>query len=289
MRGKCALLYHCCTMRVVYVLLLGEMSGMSFEIGLAQTVHPKDGDVVGMVKRYAEQARMYGVDLLVFPEALMTPFEKTPEEYRAIAEPVGGAFSQAIAEHAKRYGIWILYTMLEEVPEGKQPYNTAVLVDDKGKIQTTYRKTHLFDTDTIQESERITPGKNLHIPTATPFGKIGIGICYDLRFPELARKAALEGCDVMIYTAAWLDGPRKADHWKSLLRARAIENEFFVVGLSRCDSGYLGRSLIVNPFGEVIEETGPIMDLVVATIDLEEVAEARAAMPVLDHVRNDLY
>lgn len=262
---------------------------MSFEIGLAQTVHPKDGDVLGMVKRYAEQARMYDVDLLVFPEALMTPFEKTPDEYCAVAEPVGGAFSQAIAEYAKRYGVWILYTMLEVSPAGKQPYNTAVLVDSTGEIQTTYRKTHLFDTDTIRESERITPGEELHTPIATPFGTIGIGICYDLRFPELARHAALEGCDVMIYTAAWLDGPRKADHWKSLLRARAIENEFFVVGLSRCDPGYLGRSLIVNPFGEVIEETGPIMDLVVATIDLEEVAEARAAMPILDHVRSDLY
>ena len=262
---------------------------MSFELGLAQTTHPKDGDVIGMVKRYAEQARMYGVDLLVFPEALMTPFEKTPEEYCAVAEPIGGAFSQAIADYAKRYSVWILYTMLEEAPDHQQPYNTAVLVDAEGVVQASYRKTHLFDTETIQESDRITPGESLFEPIETPFGTLGIGICYDLRFPELARQAALRGCDVMIYTAAWLDGPRKVDHWKALLRARAIENEFFVVGLSRCDSGYIGRSMVVNPFGDVIEEGGPIMDLIVATIDTQEVQEARSAMPILEHVRNDLY
>lgn len=262
---------------------------MSFELGLAQTTHPKDGDVVGMVKRYAEQAHIYGVDLLVFPEALMTPFEKTPEEYRAVAEPLEGSFSQAIAQYAKRYSVWILYTMLEQAPEDKQPYNTAVLVDAEGVVQATYRKTHLFDTQTIQESKRITPGESLFEPIETPFGVLGLGICYDLRFPELARRAALEGCEVMIYTAAWLDGPRKVDHWSALLKARAIENEFFVVGVSRCDPGYIGRSMVVNPYGDVIEEGGPIMDLLVTTIDTQEVQEARSAMPVLEHVRADLY
>lgn len=160
---------------------------MSFEIGLAQTVHPKDGDVVGMVKRYAEQARMYDVDLLVFPEALMTPFEKTPEEYRAIAEPVG-ELSQAIAEYAKRYGIWILYTMLEEAPEGKQPYNTAVLVDDKGKIQTTYRKTHLFVRTLFKSPSALRLERIFTYQLQHRLAKLELVICYDLRFPELARK-----------------------------------------------------------------------------------------------------
>ena len=262
---------------------------MKFELGLAQTTHPLDGDVIAMVRRYAQQARMYGVDLLVFPESLMTPFNKDPEDYRAVAEAVGGPYTTAINAIAAEYGVWMIYTMLESSEENQQPFNTALVVDDHGIIRGTYRKVHLFDTEQITESDRVAAGSELFQPLETPFGTIGLGICYDLRFPEMARIAARQGCELMIYTSAWLDGPHKVEHWRTLLQARAIENEFYVAGLSRCDPGYVGQSCIVDPWGNIIEEGGRIMELIIATIDTDEIASAREAMPILAHVRNDVY
>ena len=112
-----------------------------------------------------------------------------------------------------------------------------------------------------------------------------------MRFPEQARAAALAGADVMVYPSAWVDGPRKVDQWRTLLAARAVENEFFVAGLSRCDRAfggaerdYAGNSCVFGPLGGMIAAAeGVEEELVVCAIDPDEVARARAAMPVLDH------
>ena len=177
------------------------------------------------------------------------------------------------------------------------PYNTAVVVDDAGCKRGMYRKTHLFDTDFVKESDKVAAGAELMAPILTPFCSLGVGICYDLRFPELARAAALAGCQVLVYPAAWVDGPRKVAQWRTLLAARAIENEMFVAGLSRCDRefgsarrDYAGHSCVFGPLGEEIATAeGASPELVVADIDVDAIAAARAAMPVLAHRRTDLY
>lgn len=268
---------------------------MTFKLGLAQCCHPADGDVLKLVDTWAARAKELGVDLLVFPESLMTPFDSTADEFAAQAQPIDGPFCTGVDAIAAKYGLWIVYTANELNEQGK-PFNTAIVVDDAGSKRAVYRKVHLFDTDFVKESDKISLGSQLMQPVETPFGTIGVAICYDLRFPEQARAAAVAGADIMLYPAAWVDGPRKVDQWRTLLRARAIENEFFVAGLSRCDRAfgnagrdYAGHSCVFGPLGDELASAGLAEELLTVDIDPTEIAQARAAMPVLDHRREDVY
>lgn len=261
---------------------------MEYTLGLAQTCHPGDGDVISLVERYVKQAQCQGVDLLLFPESLMSVYEIEKEQFLREAQSLGDAFTCAIDALAREYGLWIVYTVNERNPKGN-PFNTAVIVDDQGMRRGVYRKVHLFDTDRTRESDRMDAGDKLFEPLSTPFGVIGLAICYDLRFPEVARAAAVAGCDLMIYPAAWADGSLKADQWRTLLRARAIENECFVAGVSRADKGYIGQSCIVDPQGVVVAAGGPSEALVVARINTQHIDSVRSKMPVLNHRRDDLY
>ena len=220
---------------------------MGFKLGLAQCRHPSDGDVVAMADKWANRASCEGVDFLVFPESLMTPFELSDEAFAEAAQSLDGPFCTAMDALAAKYGFWMAYTVNEcsgdcagsdALPGVSRPYNTAVTVDPTGIKRAVYRKVHLFDTDFVRESDKVTPGDELIVPVQTPFGSVGVAICYDLRFPELARAAAGAGCQVLVYASAWVDGARKVDQWRTLLAARAIENEMFVAGLSRCDRGF---------------------------------------------------
>lgn len=132
-------------------------------------------------------------------------------------------------------------------------------------------------------------GSALFDPIDTPFGRIGLSICYDLRFPEVARFAATHGCHLLINPAAWVDGLLKAEQWRTLLSARAIENEIFVAGLSRVDKGYIGQSAVFGPDGVMLASGGVREELVAARIDLSAIDGVRAAMPVLEHRRPELY
>lgn len=250
---------------------------------------------MAMVDAWAVRAKEAGVDVLVFPESLMTPFDCSADEFAEAAEPIDGPFCAGVDAIAAAHGLWIIYTANERNGEGR-PFNTAIVVDDAGEKRAVYRKVHLFDTDFVRESDKVGAGSQLLQPVETPFGRIGVAICYDLRFPEQARAAALAGADLMVYPSAWVDGPRKVDQWRTLLRARAIENELFVAGLSRCDRAfgdvrrdYAGHSCVFNPLGDEIAAAGLEEELLVADIDSAEITQARAAMPVLDHRREDVY
>ena len=264
---------------------------MAFAIGLAQCGHPLDGDVLAQVEAFAAAAAEEGVSLLAFPECLMQPRELSAEELRELAEPLDGPFARGVAETAARLGLWIAFTMSETNSAGGPPFNTAVVVDDAGEVRGTYRKCHLYDAHDVRESDRMAAGDSLGQPVCAPFATIGLGICYDLRFPELARNAALAGCDLLLYPSAWYDGPEKTAHWETLLRARAIENECFVAGVCRVGERYVGRSLVTDPLGRVLARgpRGSEEALVVCEIDLDEVARVRKAMPALDHRRPELY
>ena len=268
---------------------------MGFKLGLAQCCHPADGNVLKLVDTWAARAKAEGVDLLVFPESLMTPFDASADEFAAQAQSIDGPFCSGVDAIAAKHELWMVYTANER-GEGNRPFNTAIVVDAEGAKRAVYRKVHLFDTDFVRESDKITPGDELMQPVVTPFGTIGVAICYDLRFPEQARAAALAGADIMLYPAAWVDGPRKVDQWRALLKARAIENEFFVAGLSRCDRAfgdvardYAGHSCVYGPLGDELASAGLEEQLLIVDIDLSEIAKARAAMPVLDHRRSSVY
>ena len=260
-----------------------------FKLALAQMAHPEDGDVVTAVRTWARRAQEKGAQLLVFPECLMTPFEKTPAEFATSAQPVDGAFSQAMGEIARSNKLWMVFTLNERNPLGGAPYNTAAIIDSDGILRGSYRKTHLYAAHGLDEHEKMSPGDTLFTPIETPFCTLGLGICYDLRFPESARIAALSGCEVLLYPAAWVSGPCKTWHWSTLLAARAIENELFVAGCCRPDRNCVGHSQVVNPLGEVIAQAGEGEQLVVANIELEQMRKAREGMPCLQHRRPSLY
>ncbi len=261
---------------------------MPFRIALAHTCHPEDGDVVSLVDRTATQAKEHGADIIIFPESLMSRFETEKQRFLEEAQTISGPFTRSIDAIASMQDIWIVYTMNEANPQGDRPFNTAILTDSTGSKRTIYRKVHLFDSSSIKESERMSSSDNVPSPVETSFGSIGLGICYDLRFPEYARKQTLSGCDLLIFPAAWVDGPLKEVQWKTLLQARAIENEIFVAGVSRADKGYVGTGYVFTPNGESIAQT--VEDnLLIADIDLGEIEKMRNAIPCLDHRRPELY
>ena len=263
---------------------------MTCTVALAQTRHPAQGDVVSLVSRFARRAREQGADIVVFPESLMTRFEEERQAFLADAQELDGPFARAIDRIAAQCGLWILYNLNELNPHGGKPYNTAVLTDATGRRQSVYRKVHLFDSEAVRESERMTAGSEICAPVDTPFGRIGFATCYDLRFPEHARTIALAGCDLLLFPAAWVDGPAKQLQWEGLLRARAIENELFVAGVCRCDTGYVGTSYVFAPDGHTLAASSAKQeDLVIATLDMHELAQMRACIPVFEHRRPDLY
>ena len=262
---------------------------MKVTIAIAQSCHPADGNVIALVERYAAEAQAKGADLLVFPESLMSRYEAEIGDFLAESEPLDGPFTRAVDTIAARFGVWIVYTMNERNNSGGLPFNTAVVTDSDGCRRGFYRKVHLFDSATTTESERMAASDELFSPIDTPFGRLGLAICYDLRFPEVARAAALHGCDIMVYPAAWVDGPGKAHQWETLLAARAIESEFFVVGACRADKGYVGNSVIIGPDGAVHARGGAEECLLCATVDTDDLAKVRAAIPVFDHRRPEVY
>lgn len=264
---------------------------MEFTIGLAQCCHPVDGSieaVVASARVWCEQARGRGVDLLVFPEALMARFEGDCDAYIAAAQTLDGSFCRAMDALAREHGLWIVYTVNEKNPAGN-PFNTAVITDAQGVQRGVYRKVHLFDSATTCESDRMAAGDRLFDPVDTPFGRVGLAICYDLRFPEVARRAALAGCEVLVIPAAWVDGRLKAEQWKTLLAARAIENELFVAGVSRVDKGCVGQSAVFAPDGVMVAHAGDQETLLTARIDTAQIERVRAAIPVFEHRRQELY
>ena len=262
---------------------------MQLTLALAQCGHRVDGDALALVADWAARAAGQGAQLLVFPECLMTPYEKEPADYAASAQPADGPFACGVAAVAAQHGLWIAFSANEADPAGGRPFNSALVVDAAGELRLHYRKVHLFDAGSYRESAKMQAGSKLPAPIDTPWGKLGVGVCYDLRFCEFARAQALAGCDVLLYPAAWVAGPNKVRQWRTLLAARAIENGMFVAGLSRCGGVYAAHSAVYAPDGRALALAGDGEELLVATLDLDEVAAAREAVPVLRHRRPELY
>jgi predicted amidohydrolase len=228
--------------------------------------------------------------LLVFPEALMTKFEGSIEQFVVQAQPSDGPFAQAIDSLAADNNLWIAYTVNERNPNGGLPFNTAIITDAEGHQRARYRKVHLFDAQGYRESDRMTAGNELMTPLDTPFACLGLGICYDLRFPEVALGAAQAGAQIMLYPAAWVDGPYKVEQWETLLRARAIENGLFVAGVCSADPNRIGHSCVFAPDGALLAlGADRAEDLVICDIDLSIIERVRSTTPSLEHRRPELY
>jgi deaminated glutathione amidase len=264
---------------------------MSFTLALAQCSHTKENSreaILEMAEGWFKRAFEQGADLLVFPEGFMGKYSVEEERFFVAPEPIDGFFCTQMSALAKKHAMHCVFTFNESNGEDK-PFNTAVLVNSDGEVIGSYRKVHLFDIDFIKESSRVCAGDSLFDPVETVLGKIGLAVCYDIRFPELARYEALHGCQLLIIPAAWFDGDLKLEHWHTLLRARAIENEMFVAGLSRPDEGCVGNSVVFDPDGKVIASGGSTDELICANIDINEIDKVRKKMPVFKHRKPEFY
>ncbi len=223
-------------------------------------------------------------DLVVFPEAFARDFGEPGSDLAAFAEPLDGPFVTRLREvvrPARRGGAGRHVRAVRRRPAC--PFNTLVLAD-RGEL-TTYRKIHLYDSFGYRESDTVSAGVTEPVVADVRGVPVGLMTCYDLRFPELGRALVDAGAEVLVVPAAWVAGERKAKHWRTLLRARAIENTVYVVGAAQCGPRYTGHSLVVSPYGDEIVEADNSETVLHVSLDLAEVATAREANPSLANRR----
>ena len=212
------------------------------------------------------------------------------------AQGLDGEIVGALRDLAREHQLWLLGgTFPEARPNDHRVHNTSVLVSPEGETEAVYRKIHLFDVDlgasgggAFQESAVVAPGEDV-VVAATPFGPVGLSVCYDLRFPELYRAMADRGVRFITVPSAFAPQTGK-DHWEVLLRARAIENQAFVVapaqvGRHSDDRSSYGRSMIVDPWGLVLGRAPDRPCVLVADCRLEDLERHQECLPALRHRR----
>src|SRR5882757_5280120 len=231
-------------------------------------------------------------------------FIATPENTNLMAADGGAKLEKTFAERddralpqftnlAEELGIWLLVGSLGIKVSEDKTANRSYLIGPNGRISARYDKIHLFDVnlpsgETYRESNTVEPGTEA-VAVSLPWGRVGLSVCYDLRFPQLYRALAKAGAEILTVPSAFTETTGKA-HWHVLLRARAIENGCFVVAPAQGGTHANGRktyghSLIIGPWGDVLAEAGTEPGVVVAELDLDEIAAVRARLPSLQHDR----
>jgi predicted amidohydrolase len=241
---------------------------------------------LALVADHARSAADAGADLVAFPEFSMYDKKAVDRTFSVAAEPLDGAFVDGIRALATDLALTIVVGVVERNEVGDRPYNTLIAIDPTGTLVARYRKVHLFDSFGFRESDSITASESLE-PVTFSVGDMTVGLmtCYDLRFPELARALADAGAQLMLACSSWVPGDGKADQWKVLARARAIENACFFGAVSQIPPISIGRSLMVDPMGVVLGELDQRSAVATFEISASGVTDARAINPSLEHRR----
>jgi predicted amidohydrolase len=261
-----------------------------FRVAAIQTV--SGPDVAANLARAGEliaEAAAGGAQLVALPEYFGIMGMKDTDKVAVRERDGDGPIQRFLAEAARRHGLWVLggSVPLESPVEGKV-YNASLLYDDRGERVVRYDKIHLFGldlgTEKFTEARTITPGREVKT-AASPFGRLGLSICYDVRFPELYR--AMGVVDILFVPSAFTATTGRA-HWEPLLRARAIENLAWVIapaqgGIHPNGRETHGHSMIVDPWGAVLAERAREPGVVLAEIDPTFQARMRASLPALEH------
>ena len=239
-----------------------------------------------------------GAILIVLPEFATTMAPNSEKDLRNFAEEIPGSSTDFLSESAKDHRVYIVGGSIIEKDSSGKLYNTCGVFDPQGQMILKYRKIHLFKIDRpgrlydFQEYGTLEPGVDLGI-FETPMCKIGVGLCYDIRFQELAHIYCQKGCKLLLYPGAFntVTGPA---HLAVMQRARAIDQQLYVVTSSPArddNSPYTcwGNSSVIDPWGRIIAQAGEHEDVVFADIDLDYVDEVRQQIPVQQQKRNDLY
>jgi len=241
-----------------------------------------------------EQAAAQGARFVALPENFA--FMRREGLPFPCAQGSDGEIVRFLQSTAREFSLWLLGGTFPEAIEGEsRVYNTSVLLSDDGSEVARYRKIHLFDvdlaedgSDSYRESDHFAPGSEV-VVADTPFGAVGLSICYDLRFPELYRAQSERGARFLTVPSAFAPATGR-DHWEVLLRARAIESQAFVLAPAQCsrhspDRASYGRSLIIDPWGLILAQGADHPTVIVADCDLDTVDRVRRAIPALQHRR----
>ena len=236
------------------------------------------------------QAIDMGARLVALPETF--DYRGTEPDLSRIAEPLPGSALAPLLRLASERDVWILAGSVHEAdPSGGMPYNTSALISPKGKIAARYRKIHLFDIAigdrSVTESAKYQSGREI-VSTRVDALTVGLTICYDMRFPELYRALADAGSDLVCVPSSFT-APTGEAHWEILLRARAVENQCFIIAPGQAGIGAggiptYGNSMIIDPWGRVLARASADSEEVIsATLDLEEMARIRQHLPALNN------
>lgn len=241
-----------------------------------------------------QRAAADGAELAILPEMFCCPYSNA--SFRANVEEAGGRIHTAMAEAARKAGLWLVAGSMPELADGKI-YNTSFVFDSSGHQVAFHRKVHLFDIDVqggqrFFESETLSAGNRATV-FDTPFGRLGLCICFDIRFPELARVMALAGAQAMIVPAAFnmTTGPA---HWELAFRQRAVDNQLFTLGVApaRDEEGtYVsyGNSIACDPWGTVIARAGSGEEQLLVELDFSRNEAVRRQLPLLSARRPAVY
>ncbi len=258
------------------------------------------GDNLAVVRAWMEGAAADGAEIVLTPEVTNCVSTSRTRQRAVLNHESDDPTLAALRAEAERLGLWLLIGSLAlrtDDPDGRFA-NRSFLIGDDGAIRARYDKIHMFDVDvspeeTYRESDGFRPGTRA-VLSDTPWGKVGLSICYDVRFPHLYRRLAQAGAEILTVPAAF-SHVTGAAHWQSLLRARAIETGCFVLAPAQTGSHTAsrgqarrthGHSLVIGPWGEVIADGGTEAGIIMVDLDLSEVAQARRRVPSLRHDRD---
>ena len=232
--------------------------------------------------------------LICFPEFQMaySPAEQKPKTLHEIAEKINGDFISALSNSAKKNKINVVATIYEIINTNKQNqkvFDTAVIINERGKIQSVYRKIHLYDALGFKESKKLLAGNIIEKPTRTSVGNLGLQICYDMRFPEISRILTVNGANILVSPSAWVAGFMKQEHWEIMLKSRAIENGVYVIAPNQLGNIYCGHSMVIEPFGATLIDMGNREGMEILDIDNSRIDTVRRTLPLLRNRRRDVY
>ncbi|XP_061921515.1 deaminated glutathione amidase isoform X1 [Entelurus aequoreus] len=252
-------------------------------------------------KELLEEAAQQGASVAFLPEAF-DYIGSSQEETLALSESLEGHTMTRYSQMARKLNIWLsLGGFHERGPAwdvDQRTYNSHVVINNKGQIVSIYRKSHLFDVElpekgvSMKESAFTIPGPTLVSPVQTPVGKVGLGVCYDLRFPELSLALQKNGAEILTFPSAFTEVTGPA-HWEVLLRARAIENQCYVlaaaqVGRHHDSRSSYGHALAVDPWGVVMGDCGgEKAGMLLVEVDLDKMSSIRTNMPLKKHRRDE--
>ena len=265
-------------------------------LALCQTSVSEDKERnIKNAENFVREAADRGAVLAVLPEMFNCPYDNA--WFLRFAEPENGPTAQRLAGLAEETGLTLIGGSIPEIDSEGKIYNTSFCFNPRGEIIGKHRKVHLFDIDIrggqrFKESETLSPGESITI-IDTAWGKIGLAICFDIRFPELFRAMARRGARIIIVPAAFnmTTGPA---HWELTFRMRAVDNQVFMAGAAPArneSASYIayGHSIVTDPWGRVVRQLDAGEGLLLQEIDLGMTAEIREQLPLLSSLKGSLY